>query len=147
MAHKDRKTHKMRGSRAHGYGCTQKHRGAGSRGGRGMAGSKKHKWMHVSKYLPDYFGKKGFKRHTGAVDDKTINISDINSHLDNWLKEGKAKKEAKGYAINLEELGYDKLLGTGKVDNALNITVRKCSKKAQQKIEAVGGKVSLKNES
>lgn len=149
MAHKDRKTRKMRGSRTHGYGNAQKHRGAGSRGGRGMAGSKKQKWMHISKNFPDYLGKKGFKRAKSLiVTDLTINLSKIELLLDSWVKDGKAKKEAKKYSVNLKELGYDKLLGSGKVVNALNITVDKCSEKARQKVEAASGKVLLlKNES
>jgi len=77
MAHKDRKIRSKRGTRTCGWGGAQKHRGAGSRGGRGMAGSKKQKWCRISKYFPDYFGQHGFIRHSAVVktaENKTINI-------------------------------------------------------------------------
>ena len=53
-----RKKNKLRGNRTHGKGNTKNHRGAGSKGGRGRAGSHKHKF---SKYYKT-FGKHGFVR-------------------------------------------------------------------------------------
>ncbi|MDD5111399.1 MAG: uL15 family ribosomal protein [Candidatus Altiarchaeota archaeon] len=144
MAHKDRKTRKMRGTRTHGFGNTQKHRGAGSRGGRGMAGSKKHKWMHISKFFPGYFGRSGFKRPQCQVDDKVIiNISDLDENVDSLVKSGFLKKDKDSYSANLTEHGVDKLLGTGKASHKFILTVGECSEKARQKIEEAGGKVVL----
>ncbi|MBM3308818.1 MAG: 50S ribosomal protein L15 [Candidatus Altiarchaeales archaeon] len=144
MSHGNRKVRKMRGSRTHGYGNTQKHRGAGSRGGRGMAGSKKHKWAYVSKYMPEHFGRSGFKRPQCQVKEKKIaNIGDLNLNASKLLKEGFLKKEKDAYVVNLTEKGFDKLLGAGKVSNKFIITVKECSGKAKEKIEAAGGKLIL----
>lgn len=144
MAHKDRKTQKKRGSRTHGYGNTQKHRGAGSRGGHGMAGSKKHMWQHVSKFMPDHFGHRGFKRpEIVTCHDKTINLGDLDSSVEKLVKNKLAVKSGNSYAVDLSALGFDKLLGSGTVRNKLNVKVGKCSSKAKEKIEAAGGKLEI----
>ena len=49
-----KKTAKLRGSRTHGYGSSKKHRGGGSRGGRGMAGTKRQKKTWMLKHCPDH---------------------------------------------------------------------------------------------
>ncbi len=140
MAHRDRKTRSLRGSRTHGYGNTQKHRGAGSRGGVGMAGSKKHKWSFVSKYMPGYFGTRGFNRAASIVERvNSINVGYIDENLDNFVSNGAVKLENNKYIINLTDMGYDKLLGSGKATHPMVITVNKCSKSAAEKISAVGG--------
>ena len=61
-------------------------------------------------------------------------LSTIYEKLETWVKQGKAKKEKDTYVINLKKMGYDKLLGTGKVKEKLNITVDKISNKARQKL-------------
>lgn len=142
MAHKDRKTQKKRGSRTHGYGNTQKHRGAGSRGGHGMAGSKKHKWQHVSKFMPGYFGHRGFKRPREIVcREKTINVRDLDEGIEKLVKNKMAVKSGGSYNVDLTALGFDKLLGSGDVKSKLNVKVCKCSSKAKEKIEAAGGSI------
>ena len=50
---------------------------------------------------------------------------------------------ATGKEIDLTELGYTKLLGTGKLTKALTIQVDSASKSAQQKVQEAGGKVIL----
>jgi len=142
MAHKDRKTYRKRGSRTCGYGSAKKHRGAGSRGGRGMAGSKKQKWSFVSKYMPNYFGHKGFKPVT-VKKVRSINVGYINDDIDSFVKKGMANFKDKKYFINLGDLGYDKLLGSGRVTKPLFITVDKCSMKASMKVKDSGGRVEV----
>jgi len=144
MAHKNRKTQKKRGSRTHGYGNTQKHRGAGSRGGRGMAGSKKHKWTYVSKYLPDYFGRSGFRRPSCQVKEKSaVNIGYLSQNADKLVENGFLRKEKDAYVVNLSDKGVGKLLGAGPVAKKFIVEVGECSQKAKQKIEAAGGQVTL----
>lgn len=131
---KRKKLVKQRGHRTHGWGSPKKHRGAGSRGGRGYAGSKKHKRVWVAKNEPDRLGKRGFhslrdKRVKARV--RAINLRDLERiALKKGLKE-----------INLKELGYDKLLGTGEIKQKLVIKAGKFSASAKKKIEKAGGKL------
>jgi len=58
------KRSRQRGSHTHGWGAKKKHRGAGNRGGRGMAGTGKRadqkKPTIMNLYGNEYFGKRGF---------------------------------------------------------------------------------------
>ena len=128
--HKRKKVKKLRGSKTHGWGAMKKHRGAGNRGGRGMAGTGKRadqkKPSILKEYGNSYFGKKGFNIPQKIKKiKKAINILEL------------PDKDI----INLKEMGYDKLLGKGEVTKKLKITVPYCSKKAKEKIEAKGGEV------
>jgi len=127
-----KKTKKFRGSMTHGRG-KKGGRGAGLRGGRGNAGLSKHRFMHLTKYMPDHsFGRHGFKRPQGARKENTI------------INVGKLKEQfPKKTTINLTEEGYDKLLGGGSVSKKYKITVEKASKKAVEKIKETGGEVTI----
>ena len=145
MAQKDRKNRSKRGTRSCGYGNAQKHRGAGSRGGRGkasLAGSKK---VSLNIKNPRYFGKSGFKRPQKLVEVSIpINVGEINKRIDAWVKDGKAKKKGQTYFLELEEVGYTKVLGGGKLDKQVEITSHSFSKSAAEKIEKQEGKAILK---
>jgi large subunit ribosomal protein L15 len=144
MAHGDRKIQNKRGTRNCGWGNTQKHRGAGSRGGRGMAGSNKHKWTYISKFCPGYFGRRGFKiPEKMQHDDVTINVGNIDRIVEKMVADGKAQAKGGKYQIDLTALGFDKLLGGGKVSRALEIKVGKSSPSAIEKVKGAGGKVDL----
>jgi len=108
-------------------------RGAGLRGGRGNAGLLKHRFMHLIKYMPDHrIGRYGFKRPPSQVTtDTIINVGVLESRFP-----GKAK-------INLEKEGYDKLLGGGSVTKKYEITVKKASAKAIEKIKGQDGEVTI----
>jgi len=147
MAHGDRKITSKRGTRNCGWGNTQKHRGAGSRGGRGMAGGYKHKWSYVSKYMPDHFGRYGFKMPLKMIhEDITINVGDIESRIGSFISEGKAQLKDNIYHIDLSAMGFDKLLASGKVTKAYEIKVEKSSAPAVEKIKKAGGNVVLTGE-
>ncbi len=120
-----KKVRKWRGRTSHGWGAKKKHRGGGSQGGRGMGGGHKHKYSWVTSKCPDYFGYKGF--YSKKKKPSTINIGDIER-----MKESE---------LDLKKLGYDKLLGKGKITRAVVVTVGTCSKQAREKIEKAGGKV------
>jgi large subunit ribosomal protein L15 len=142
MAHKHRKVHSQRGKRTSGWGGAQKHRGAGSRGGRGKAGTLKHKQINTIKQGV-VFGKVGFKRHPSLISKaKTINVSDLERNLDQWVSQDKAKKSGTSYSVDLTSLGYDKLLGSGKISKKVEITVDSFSNSAKEKIENAGGKIT-----
>lgn len=142
VVNKRKKNSRQRGSQTHGYGSKKKHRGAGSRGGRGRAGSgKRADTKKPSFWGKKYFGIRGIKSR--FKEDKIINILTIESKLNTWLNNKKIEKKADTYIINLDKLGFDKLLSKDIVKSKLDITVRKCSKKVKEKIEKAGGKVTL----
>jgi large subunit ribosomal protein L15 len=128
MPHKLRKIRKTRGSRTQGYGRIGQHRDSGSKGAR-KVGRHKHLWSLVVTSEPNYFGKHGFTSpkslHTKT---STINLC-------------KLDQLAQGSEINLTEMGYTKLLGTGKITKPLTIQVASCSKSAAEKINQAGGKI------
>jgi large subunit ribosomal protein L15 len=51
------------------------------------------------------------------------------------------EKEKNKFLIDLESLGYTKLLGSGKVTKPLTVKIASCSESASQKIKAAGGEV------
>jgi large subunit ribosomal protein L15 len=128
MPHKLRKIRKTRGSRTQGYGRIGQHRDSGSKGHR-KVGRHKHLWSLVVTSEPNYFGKHGFTSpqslHTKV---NAINLV-------------KLDLLAKSSEIDLTELGYTKLLGTGKITKPLTIKVAAYSKSAQEKVTQAGGKI------
>ena len=72
-------------------GARSSGRGAGKHGGHGNAGLHKHKVMYMLKYMPDHFGRHGFKRPQKMVSAKiTLNVGDIDEKLERahegWLR-------------------------------------------------------------
>ena len=124
------RTNKFRGSRYHGRG-KKAGRGAGKRGGRGNAGLNKHKVMTRLKYMPGHWGMHGFNRHPSL---RTVNSS---------INVGVVSEIADGDKIDLTEMGYDKLLGSGQISKTLHIKVKEASSKAVEKVEAAGGSVEM----
>ena len=122
-----KKVSRMRGRRTHGWGSPKKHRGAGSRGGIGMAGSEKHKKTYLLKKDPDYGIKKGFKSKSRS------NIKSVN--LRNLQKMAGSEKK-----IDASAMGYDKVLATGEVKAKLEVKADYFSASAKRKIEEAGGK-------
>jgi len=140
MPHKMRKTRKKRGSRTHGYGTVGQHRCGGGRGGRGKAGGKKHKWTHTLKYAPERFGKRGFK-HPRERAANTINVGELDQQIIGLITSKRAEKTKEGIKIDLDQLGYEKLLGEGQVTHPLLVQVDSHSESAAKKIEKAGGKI------
>jgi len=143
-----KKTQKMRGKKTHGHGIKAR-RGAGKRGGRGMAGNHKHRYMHVIKfYGKDYFGRHGFKRPQSVVKaDIVINLSTIRENIDSIVEAGAAKKKKDGYDIDIAKIGFTKLLGGGSIgDLKVHVLAPSASQRAVEKIEEAGGSVTLKQE-
>ena len=131
-----KKVIKRRGSKTHGWG-TEKHRGAGSRGGRGMAGSGKRadqKKISIFKQYGDtYFGRrKGFVSRFNKT--KGINVGE----LDKLIERGLAKEENGFYVIDLKN---KKLLGAGEINKKFKIKVISFSKQAEEKIKKAGGEL------
>lgn len=143
VVNRRRKSSRQNGSNTHGWG-KNKHRNSGSRGGFGNAGTgKKSHNKKPSIWATDYFGKHGFdskQKH----DDNVISLRDIEDKLPGWLEAKKAKQEAGMVVIDLEKLGYDKLLGTGKVTKKIKLTIAKAAAGAAEKVKAAGGELVVK---
>jgi len=139
MPHRLRKIRKLRGSRTCGYGRVGQHRKSGTKGER-KVGRHKHGWTYVVKYEPDYFRKVGFTSPRSLYRQiNTINVGELND-LVYRLTSGKRRAKV---TINLSELGYDKLLGKGRITIPVTVKVSSCSEIAARKIEAAGGQVIL----
>ena len=136
------RTRKFRGSRTHGRG-KKAGRGAGIIGGHGNAGLGKHEKLRMLKYDRGHFGRRGFKRPQCVVSaNNVINIKGMLEQLDSFVRDGFAKKDGASYTVNLTEAGIDKLLGTGEINIAVNVTVSQISSQARTKIEASGGSIT-----
>ena len=126
----------------HGGGSKKKRRGAGNRGGRGMAGSgKRSDSKKPSIWGEKYFGKYGFV-NKNARKINIINIRYLEENI-NKLPQDIVSKENEFFSVNLEKLGFNKLLSNGKVKNKYKIKVPYASKKAIEKIKNNGGEVIL----
>ncbi len=143
VTYKRKKVGKYRGGSTHGGGARKKRRGAGSRGGRGNAGSGKRAGHMMTYYakVGHLLGRHGFTSKSRS-NVKAVNVSYFTSNrVAKLVKEGKAHKEGTVYSIDLAALGYNKLLGTGTTPVKLKLTVATCSASAAEKVEAAGGEV------
>jgi len=147
----------MRGTRTQGYGRVGQHRKAGQRAGKGKTTQwKKSKKSYYLKQKelgfpdPDWdFGKRGFKRpqdinriyHVNA-----LNIKDLDSKIEDLTLKNIATKSGTTYTLNLKDINVQKILGRGDINKKINLTVDKASKRAIEKIESAGGKVTLLSE-
>ncbi len=135
-----RKGRKYRGSRTCGYGKVGQHRDQGSKPER-KCGRHKHKWSYVIRYEPDYFEKKGFTSPKSLKQrTKTISVR----QLDEMAKQ-LPEKQAES-VIDLESMGFTKLLGSGKITMPLTIKIASCSESASQKIKDAGGQIQAESE-
>ncbi|MDP3990013.1 MAG: uL15m family ribosomal protein [archaeon] len=139
VTRKTKKVNKYRGSTTHGGGHRKKRRGAGSRGGRGNAGSGKRAGH---KKYGKVLGRTGFLPRRGVPEIKAITVGYFTLQKVNKLVvAGKAVKEGDAFSINLGKLGYGKLLGTGNTSLKLNLQVDSVTASAEEKIASAGGKV------
>jgi len=145
VVRKDKKFRRFRGFRSYGFGSHKKHRGGGSRGGRGQAGLHKHKWSYTVKYDKEHFGKHGFTRPPETVEIiKAVNVSDIDRKVEQFLKDKTAVEEGGKIKIDVSKIGYDKVLGSGRIKHAMIVEAKYFSKSAIKKIEEAGGKAVAK---
>lgn len=141
-----KKTKKLRGRKTAGWGARKKHKGKGSRGGKGMAGTGKRadqkKSFILKKFGKEYFGKRGFVSLKSQKKSKKINLDQLNEMLPLLIKNELAKKIGQEVKVDLKKAGYGKLLGRGKVTMKYLIKVDSFSKNAQEKIEKFGGSIN-----
>ncbi len=139
---KRKKNSRQRGSHTHGCGSKKKRRGSGNRGGFGMAGTgKRADQRKPSIWKEEYFGKRGFISKTPKINIKTINLRSIGQKIEKWAGSGLAAKEQGAYVLDIEKLGYNKLLSKGDVSIKLKIKAPYASPNAIEKVKAAGGEV------
>jgi large subunit ribosomal protein L15 len=119
-----RKIDRLRGQRTHGRGNTKNGRGGGCKGGKGRAGAFKHKRFTFYEVTSQ-----PKKRLHPKPKQKAITLDQLNFLIVD-------KKE-----IDLKEMGYDKILGSGNLTKPVVIKNAIVTQKAKQKIEAAGGKI------
>jgi len=141
MATRLRKSRRQRGTRFCGWGQIGQHRASGSRGGVGNAGKHKHFFMRTLKEEPDHFGHEQFHALRKSDVSRWINLRDLNT----LLKYSKSGEDGKTI-LDLGVLGYEKLLGSGRVEAVFTIKVKWASKSAKDKITEAGGEVLTLNE-
>ncbi|MBI2545343.1 MAG: 50S ribosomal protein L15 [Candidatus Aenigmarchaeota archaeon] len=141
MVVRKRKKHEgFRGVRTY-HGSHKLHKGAGGRGGRGNAGLRRHKKGWMLKNDPMHFGKHGFTRLPTLVRNlKTINLRELDLLVNKLVEKKLVENENGKIKVNLKKIGYDKLLGTGKITKPLIVEAKYFSKIAVQKLEKIGGK-------
>ncbi len=88
----------------------------------------------------------------GAIDDylynylksrPELNVGDLDAIAEKLVENGLAEKEGEVYKINLSDIGYYKLLGSGNVKRKLFVNVGYATPRAIEKIESAGGKVEI----
>jgi large subunit ribosomal protein L15 len=139
VLNKRKKVSRHRGSWTHSWGEKKKRRGAGSRGGRGNAGTGKRGDVKKPSIQANtkYFGKYGFT----SINRKSVSAINVSAVESQIVQIG--EKKGTTYVVDLTKAGYDKLLGSGLVTLPLEVTVAVASPKAVEKIEAAGGKVVI----
>lgn len=131
-------------SGSHGHGSSKKNRGAGNRGGRGNAGrGKKAKHEKMTEEGVHELGEKGF---TGGDEQTGINLRDIDQRIEEFVEEGLAEEEDGKYVFHADEAGYDKVLGSGRLTQEIEIHAEKFSSSAEEKIEEAGAEAVKEGE-
>lgn len=139
MARKRKKGSRKTNTTSGNYRKGKGHKGGSGRAGRGKrAAHRKQAFLKAGLKL----GKKGFKRPQSLTEEKTtINIGKINEKSEELLEMGAAEKKGDKILVNLDKLGYDKVLGKGRVSKPLVIKAKNFSKKAKEKVKGAGGKI------
>jgi large subunit ribosomal protein L15 len=88
------------------------------------------------KEFPNHFGHDStHPPHTNIIK-KWTSVRDLDDlFAKSGIKEGEKK------ILDLEKLGYSKLLGGGQVKNAYTVNIKQSTKSAQEKVKQAGGEV------
>jgi len=142
------KKKRQRGTRTHGGGTQKNRRGAGHRGGRGNAGSRKHEMHHHGPW-----DKHGFTRPEDVQENVLeADLQKLDEDAALLAAEDLAEEEGDGYRIDVRDVvedGHDddvdvvKVLGDGQVRNELHLLADAFSDAAAAKVEDAGGSTEL----
>jgi large subunit ribosomal protein L15 len=111
------------------------------RGGKGRAGGRKHFWIRTVKYEPDRYEKKGFLPPSAKKPrPETLNLGELNDMIE--TNHDKLIIDEEG-AIDLDSMGYGKLLGRGEISKKIKVKVRGHTQSAREKIEGKDGEIII----
>ena len=137
-----------RGQGTHGWGARKKHKKSGHRGGKGMAGTGKRadqkKTLMTKLYGHGYFGKQGITSK-GTEKDKRlrINLKNIELNIESFVKNGIAKKTARGIEIDLSSYKILDFSEEYMPKDKLIIKANQSSKSAAEKVRKAGGEIII----
>jgi large subunit ribosomal protein L15 len=140
MATRKRKVRKLRGSRTHGWGTSGQHRGSGMLGGHGNVGLLRHKKSAVIRYKIQMKKKSLLPR----MEDKRRSVTSV-GELEDLLARRDCAHAVTDHdgkkLLDLQVLGFTKLLGSGKIQVPILVRVGSFSRSAAAKLEAAGGRI------
>ncbi len=92
-----------------------------------------------------YAGKKGFTSISNKRPPKrTLNLWQLSEIADKLASEKKTQPSAEKIVVDLGQLGFKKLLGSGSISRAVQVKVDECSQGALKKIKDAGGEALVK---
>ena len=137
---------KKKKSGSHGHGSSKKNRGAGNRGGRGNAGrGQKAKHEKMTKEGLHKLGEKG-EGFKDADDQPGINLRDFDQRIEEFVEAGVAEETDDGYVFHADKAGYEKVLGSGRLTQEIEIHAESFSSTAEEKIEEAGAEAVKEGE-
>jgi len=124
-----------------GWGQVGQHRKHSQKGSR-KVGRHKHLWTYVVKYEPDYFGKRGFTSPRSLKQRiNVINVGELDELVDKLSETKQLQRRGDKAFLDLDKLGYHKLLATGKITQPIIVKITTHSENAAKKIEDAGGQI------
>ncbi|NQZ85427.1 MAG: uL15 family ribosomal protein [Nanoarchaeales archaeon] len=142
LKHKKSKVKTQRGMSSHGWGHKKKHRGAGNRGGKGMAGTGARgdakKPSILTTIGKSYYGKRGFS----SIHKRTVNVLSLTFIEQNFESLTESGVIVDG-TLDVSKIKVNKILGRGKLSHKLNIICEEISANAKAIVEAAGGSVEV----
>jgi len=110
-------------------------------------GRHKHLWTYTIKYEPDYFGRRGFTSPRSLKQKiNVINVGKLSELVEKLDAQKQLEKKDGKTFLDLEKLGYQKLLATGTIDKPILVKVQAWSESAAKKIEEAGGQILKEQE-
>jgi len=140
------KKRRQRGSRTHGGGSHKNRRGAGHRGGRGRAGSKKHEMHNHGPWAKHGFTQPEDTQLTVAE----VRVQKLDEDAALLAAEGLAENDDGAYTLDARDVAEDgweadvvKLLGNGQVRQELHVTADAFTDGAEELIQEAGGSITV----
>ncbi len=115
-------------------------------GGAGISGryrGKRSRLIRTGEFAHmHYKGKKGFTPVSASKDPgRTLDLWQLSSLVDKLVAEKKTQTTGEKIVVDLKELGFRKLLGSGSISRPVQVKVDKCSEGAAKKLKEAGGEL------